>query len=167
MLCSHPISWTVRPSCVRVTLDRDGFFVGYRMWTVRTPEKEQVILEALRERPSFAAACRKARIARSLFYRWRKEDPEFDRRVLEAREQGLDALEDALVTRGMKNDTTAAIFLLKSHRREIYGDKLDINLQIRKKAEQLADELGISADDLIQEAEAIAASAWQAWEAPR
>jgi hypothetical protein len=25
--------------------------------------------------------------------------------------------------RGAKNDTTAAIFLLKSHRREIYGDK--------------------------------------------
>jgi hypothetical protein len=62
-----------------------------------------------------------------VFYEWRRDDPAFNERVLEAREQGLDALEDALVTRGMKDDTTAAIFLLKSHRRETYGDRLNVS----------------------------------------
>jgi hypothetical protein len=94
--------------------------------TIRTPEKRQAILAALRERPSFSAACRKAKISRFAFYSWRHDEPEFDADVLTAREEGLDALEDALVTRGLKNDTTAAIFMLKSHRREVYGDRQQI-----------------------------------------
>lgn len=94
--------------------------------TYVTHEKQQAILDALREKPSFSAACRKAKISRQTFYRWRHDDPAFDAAVLKAREEGLDALEDALATRGMQNDTTAAIFLLKSHRREVYGDRQHI-----------------------------------------
>lgn len=70
-----------------------------------------------------SAACRKAKVSRVAFYQWRHDDPEFDADVLAAREEGLDALEDALITRGLKNDTTAAIFMLKSLRREVYGDR--------------------------------------------
>lgn len=40
---------------------------------------------------------------------------------------------------------------------------VDITVTIRKKAEQLAGQLGISADELIAEAEAIAAGSWDAW----
>lgn len=93
--------------------------------TIRTPEKEAVILAALREKPVYVAACRKARISKSAFLDWRRNDPVFDQRVIAAREQGLDALEDALNTRGLKDDTTAAIFMLKSLRREIYGDRVN------------------------------------------
>lgn len=92
--------------------------------TIRTPEKEAIIISALEERPIFSAACRKAKISRMAFAAWRKDDPDFNKRVIAAREKGLDALEDALATRGLKNDTTAAIFMLKSLRREIYGDKV-------------------------------------------
>ncbi len=90
----------------------------------RSPEKDEQIFAALRERPTFASAARRARIARTTLTRWRKEDPEFDAACLAAREEGLDALEDSLMQRAMKNDTTAAIFLLKSLRREIYGDRV-------------------------------------------
>lgn len=99
--------------------------------TIRTPEKEKAILEALREKPIYAAACRKARVSKVAFFEWRRDDPEFDKRVLAAREQGLDAIEDALSTRGLKDDTTAAIFLLKSLRREIYGDKVEHRHEVR------------------------------------
>ena len=95
------------------------------MRTIRTPEKEDAILEALRERPVYAQACRKARVSKVAFYAWRRDDPDFDRRVVAAREEGLDALEDALASRGLKDDTTAAIFLLKSLRREVFGDKVE------------------------------------------
>lgn len=95
------------------------------MLTIRTPEKEALLLDALRDRPVYAAACRKARISKQAFSEWRRDDPAFDRRVKAAREEGLDAIEDALSRRGLKDDTTAAIFLLKSLRREIYGDKVD------------------------------------------
>lgn len=108
------------------------------MQTIRTPEKEAALLEALRERPVFAAACRKARIGKQAFYDWRRDDPEFDRRVVDARNEGLDALEDALATRGAKDDTTAAIFLLKSLRREIYGDKITHEIALTATAEWIA-----------------------------
>src|SRR5436190_21856732 len=93
--------------------------------------KKEVILQSLREKPVFAAACRKAHISRQTFYRWRSDDPDSDRAVLAARETGLDALEDALNSRGLKDDTTAAIFMLKSLRREIYGDKVKHELDVR------------------------------------
>ncbi len=118
-----------------------------------TPEKETVILNALREKPSYAAACRKARISRQTFYRWRRDDPEFDERVIAARNEGLDALEDALATRGIKNDTTAAIFLLKSHRREVYGDKIDHTHQGRIRHEHI--DLSIYTDDELDQLEAL------------
>lgn len=93
--------------------------------TKRTPEKEIVILDALRQKPVYSAACRKARISNVAFHAWRRDDPAFAERVRVAREEGYDALEDALTTRAMRDDTTAAIFMLKSHRRAIYGDKVD------------------------------------------
>lgn len=95
-----------------------------RQRTTRTPEKTAAILEALREKPSYSAACRKARVPRRTFYEWRDADADFDAACIAARNEGLDALEDALVTRGAKNDTTAAIFMLKSLRREVYGDRV-------------------------------------------
>lgn len=88
------------------------------------PEKRDVILDALREKPTYSFAARKARINRRTLNRWRNADPDFNAACIAARNEGLDALEDELVNRGMKNDTTAAIFMLKSLRREIYGDKV-------------------------------------------
>lgn len=94
------------------------------METIRTPEKEIALTNALHARPSIAAACRKARISRNAYYEWIAADNGFKARMKVARDIGLDALEDALIDRGLKNDTTAAIFMLKSHRREIYGDRV-------------------------------------------
>lgn len=94
------------------------------MQTIRTPEKEIALTNALREKPSVRAACRRARISRVAYYAWINDDPEFKARMDAAKAQGLDALEDALSERGLQTDTTAAIFLLKSHRREIYGDRI-------------------------------------------
>lgn len=92
--------------------------------TKRTPEKDAVILQALREKPTYASAARRARVSRQQLYVWRRDDPDFDAACIAARNEGLDALEDKLIERGMKNDTTAAIFMLKSLRRETYGDKI-------------------------------------------
>ena len=90
----------------------------------RSPEKDAVILQALREKPTYSSAARKARISRTTLTNWRQDDPDFAAACELAREAGMDAIEDKLVDRAMKNDTTAAIFMLKSWRRERYGDKL-------------------------------------------
>lgn len=92
----------------------------------RSPEKDMVILGALREKPTYASAARKARISRTTLTVWRKQDPDFAAAVEAAREEGFDAVEDRLVDRGMRNDTTAAIFLLKGWRRSRYGDRVAV-----------------------------------------
>jgi hypothetical protein len=132
--------------------------------TSLTPEKEAKLLDLLREVPNYAAACRKIRISRETFYRHRRINPAFDRAVIDARNQGLDALEDALITRGIINDTTAAIFMLKSHRREIYGDKVSINLTIEQKAEEIAKRLGVPKETVLEKAQQVAAGAWDTWQ---
>jgi hypothetical protein len=126
-----------------------GFVLG--MQTIRTPEKEAVILDALREHPSYNRACRKARIVKSSLWTWRRDDPAFAARCEAAREDGIDALEDALMERGTKDDTTAAIFLLKSWRRERYGDRLAVTLDVRQAAERAAAELGVPVDVVLAE----------------
>lgn len=116
--------------------------------TVRTPEKEQRILDALIERPSVAAACRRARIARSSYYLWRADDPGFAARADVAIETGLDRIEDALVERAVKHDTTAAIFLLKTRRRAVYGDRTEATVTHRGEVTHTHDLSGLSDDRL-------------------
>ena len=95
--------------------------------TIRTPEKEKAILDALELHPSKSRACRSARIGRNAFYEWCKDDPEFAAKIEAAREKGIDALEDALFKDAIEgHNTTAAIFMLKSWRRERYGDKSEV-----------------------------------------
>lgn len=124
---------------------------GMQGRSVRSPEKAEAILAALREHPSFARAARKTRIARSSLIAWRKDDPAFAARCEAAREEGIDAIEDALMERGTANDTTAAIFLLKSWRRERYGDRLAVSLDVRQAAEAAAAELGVPVDVVLAE----------------
>jgi hypothetical protein len=93
-----------------------------------TSEKEQAVLDALRERPTYVYAARKARIHRRTLYRWRMANPDFDARVQAAKNEGFDALEDAMVDRGMKDDTTAAIFMLKAWRPERYRETHNLNV---------------------------------------
>lgn len=99
--------------------------------TIRTPEKEQAILDALRLHPSKTRACRSARVGRQSFYDWLNADPNFKKRVEAAQEIGIDAVEDALFKGAMdKDDTTAQIFTLKSFRRERYGDRQAVDMNV-------------------------------------
>lgn len=107
-----------------------AFFVwgGMANRTIRTTEKELLILEALEEKPSFRSAVRKARIAWSTFAQWRKDDPDFARRCEEARERGYEALEDNLAEVSLDpkhpQAITASIFLLKGARPQRYRDRV-------------------------------------------
>lgn len=100
--------------------------------TKKTPEKEQAIIDALELHPSKSKACRsaKVRIDRSTLYRWMDEDLAFKARVDAAQEIGIDAVEDGMFEDATNHNTTAQIFALKSWRRERYGDRqaVDMNL---------------------------------------
>lgn len=95
--------------------------------TIRTPEKGQKLLAKLAQGYSIATACKAENIGRQSYYDWRNDDPEFAKAADEAVEIGIDLLEDEANRRakGPMGSDTLLIFLLKSRRRSVYGDKVE------------------------------------------
>lgn len=87
-----------------------------------TPEKREAVLDALHNHPSLGRAARKVRVTRHTLRNWRKANPDFAAEVEAAREAGFEVLEDSMIERGAKDDTTAAIFMLKGWNPERYRE---------------------------------------------
>ncbi|VAV96016.1 hypothetical protein MNBD_ALPHA02-1339 [hydrothermal vent metagenome] len=96
-------------------------------------EREAVFLEVLEQTGNVTRATASAGLARSLVYRRRNMRPDFREKWQNAMEQALDYLEAYLWDKAMGKDVTGrpdgavidekiAIFLLKAHRPEIFGD---------------------------------------------
>jgi len=56
--------------------------------------KEKPFLDQLEKVPNISFACEKVGISRNTIYRWRNEDPEFDRKINEAFSNGIGAIND-------------------------------------------------------------------------
>src|ERR1043165_6707690 len=86
-------------------------------------------IDFLRKRWNFYSCAVALGIRRSQLYDWIKEDEEFGKRIAETKDLWLDGCEEKNFTEGAqdKNAVTQRIFMLKSHRPEIYGDRLDVN----------------------------------------
>lgn len=109
-----------------------------------TPEKQAEFLSLLREGRTVEGAARRVGIHRSTLYRLRDRDEQFRRSWDEAWEAAIEALEDELRRRGFEGvekpvfhsgvvvgsvrefDTTAAIFILKARKPEVYRDNARI-----------------------------------------
>ena len=76
---------------------------------------------------NISSACMAAGIVRATWYRWIEDDAVFSQAAEHISERHLDRLAERLHQRGEDTDTTAAIFLLKSHRREVYGDRQQVD----------------------------------------
>lgn len=66
-----------------------------------TPDFKTALLGMLAELPNITVVCKLMGIHPSVFYRTRKKDPEFDRRVKDAMEQGYDLMEEEARRRAM------------------------------------------------------------------
>ncbi|MBL4801729.1 MAG: hypothetical protein JKY45_07520 [Emcibacter sp.] len=99
-----------------------------------TNEKEGIFLEVLQQTGNVTKATVQAGLDRSLVYRRRNMQPEFREKWQNAMGQALDYLEAYLWDKAMGKevsdvdqggrvvDEKIAIFLLKAHRPEIFGD---------------------------------------------
>lgn len=117
--------------------------------TIRTIQKEarfgdwrDTFIDALRESPNVTDAAALSGRARSTVYEERDRDPAFKAAWEDAKESGIDALEEA-VFRAAKtpaDNPTLAIFMLKCLRRAVYGDhlKVDSNVTVREVSEAKA-----------------------------
>ncbi len=101
-----------------------------KRWTIK---KESIFLEILQQTGNVTKATSKAGLDRSLVYRRRNMHPKFREKWQNAMDQALDYLEAYLWDKALgKNvdassdgqvvDEKIAIFLLKAHRPEIFGD---------------------------------------------
>ena len=89
-------------------------------------EWRDAFLAGLRSIPVVRVACEAAQISRKTAYAWRERDVAFREAWDGAVEDGLDALEALLMKRAMTTDTTAAIFILKHRRPEIYRERHEV-----------------------------------------
>ena len=108
---------------------------------------KEKIVEAVSLGVSHRMACRVARVGRSTFYRWRKDDPEFDEKVSFAEGDGV--LHAAKEVRTTENATRlkAALCFLWSHDTKRWRQKQDVRLSggVGVKGNGLADLLAASA----------------------
>jgi hypothetical protein len=84
---------------------------------------QPVFIEALAQRPNVSRAARAAGISRRRVYQVREADPEFAAEWDDAIAGSLDELEEIAFGRAKDVSDTLMIFLLKSHRKETYGEK--------------------------------------------
>jgi hypothetical protein len=95
--------------------------------TKRTPRArtriwQRAFLAALRKVPNVKAACAIAGITRRGAYDARDSDAEFRTAWLHALGESIDRVEAKVFQQAIEGDPQLAMFLLKSHKREVYGD---------------------------------------------
>jgi len=103
----------------------------------RRQEKRELILRELRLVPVLGHAARQAGVHPDTLRSWRKSDAAFDAEVIAALEEGVDRLEaetfhQAHQPASQGNPThLLKMFVLKSRRREVYGERLEVHQQHR------------------------------------
>ena len=85
---------------------------------------EDKFIEALTISPNVSKARGGRRISRVSAYEYKNTDEAFRNRWQAALEASLDDLEEEGFRRGKSDSDTLLIFMLKSHRRAVYGDKI-------------------------------------------
>jgi hypothetical protein len=93
---------------------------------------EKSFLAAFGVLPNIKVACEQAGVSRQHVLQWKRDCPRFAEDFHHAEENGLDNIEAHMMRRAMEKDTLAGIFILKNKRREVYGDKIQIDKRITK-----------------------------------
>lgn len=112
-------------------------------------------LHNLRNTANVRAACNAAGIRRPVAYDRRDSHPEFAARWEQAMEEACDILEFVARKRAFETSDTLLIFLLKAHRPERFADRLQVEYVIRKRAQKLADRFGMTAEEVVAQAESV------------
>lgn len=116
-----------------VKLNKSGNLIGMTPKHSKTREwKKQQLIEALERNHGIVTyACNDVDVERATFYKWCREDSEFDAKVKEVLCTKKDFIEHKLMQRIDDNDTTAIIFASKCLNRDRgYSEKQEIDLNI-------------------------------------
>jgi hypothetical protein len=96
-------------------------------------QNKAMILEQLRKTPIVESACQKVGVSRMTFYRYKKEDPDFEKKVEVAISEGRllvnDFAELQLISAVKDRNLTAILYWLKSHHPS-YRTRIEIEGQL-------------------------------------
>jgi hypothetical protein len=90
--------------------------------TRRIKRAKARFVEALKELPNVSAACELAGVSRSYIYEQRERDAAFRDAWNCALEKATDAIEQKAYELALEGNPALIQFLLKAHRRNVYGD---------------------------------------------
>ena len=128
--------------------------------TKRTPEVEAAILAAIEVGMTRTAAAAAVGVDRRTLASWTRRFATFRAEVEKAEARAAQRMVNQIVTAARTTWQAAAWFLERRYP-EDWGrrERVDVSVDIRREAERLAAELGgVSADEIIAEAERIASS---------
>lgn len=92
-----------------------------------TAQNKLKILELLQEKFNISAACKAVGVSRTGLYLAADADPEFKTRLDAIMEAFVDRAESTLFDRAKEpNGTADRIFLLKSRRKSVYGERISV-----------------------------------------
>jgi hypothetical protein len=95
----------------------------------KSDELKEALLEQLRKSPILQIACEKLNIHRMSVYRWRKDDPEFDKAIEEALLDGqllVNDLAESQLISAVKDRNMHAIMAWLKHHHPAYRTKVQI-----------------------------------------
>jgi len=115
----------------------------------RTQQNRQLMLDQLKKTPIAQIACEKVGVARSTFYRWKEEDPEFAKQANQALAEGValvnDMAESQLLS-AIRDRNISAIFYWLNHRHSAYSNKIEVTTKVKNES------LTVGQQQLIKEA---------------
>lgn len=110
---------------------------------MKTDNNKEALIAQLKKTPIIQIACEKSGIGRATYYRWRKEDSDFDSKAEEALLEGSslinDAAESQLISAIKDKNLTAIIFWLKHHH-ATYATKVEVTARLKADNEVLTPE---------------------------
>jgi hypothetical protein len=121
-------------------------------WTAR-------FLEVFRQTGTVRLSADAAGIDRDTAYKRRRRDPRFAARWERAEQDGVDVLAAEARRRGLGGSDQLLMFLLRAHRPDVYGPRVDVAVTLRSRAEAIATAAGLDVDELLAEAERISEGA--------
>ena len=99
---------------------------GSTAMTRANDNARETFLKALAETGVVGIAAKAAGIHRTTAYQWKNEDPTFAALWQAALDDAIDLVENAAFVRAKDRSDRLVSLILKSHRRDTYGDKLDV-----------------------------------------
>ena len=122
---------------------------------LRRPAWEPRFIEVFAATGNTRLAASAAGVSRDAPYKRAQVDRNFAADWLQAREDAVDILEAEARRRALTTSDALLIFLLKSLRPETFRERVDLTVDLRRQADRIARDLGVSAEGLIAEAEGI------------